>query len=284
MLVSPGGSRCEYSCPYICEGAHPAPAKSGSHETSRASQLLDQGWPRQKHRRSGPVSPPCTRCGHDAASPRESWCVPSYDLAFVSTPASFGCAAQRWVDPASVVRSSDAAGDCSHSVFRIRLRPTTPAAGCATGTSARDPGFATLRGYSCCALVTGYARPRSASEPSALRERTVHAERSRSPRRVPARRANRRHSACAAQREPSSPGMHHTITDPRMSSTSSTLREVGGDAPTPRRPRGDAERYAVRADAVPRPAATQCCGSTNQGRMPRGATSRECITRETRAE
>src|SRR5699024_4355737 len=25
----------------------------------------------------------------------ESWCVPSYDLAFVSTPASFGCAAQR---------------------------------------------------------------------------------------------------------------------------------------------------------------------------------------------
>src|SRR5690625_3478818 len=50
--------------------------------------------------------PPCTRCGHDAASPRESWCVQSYDVlalrasqrfashAFESTPALTGSAAE----------------------------------------------------------------------------------------------------------------------------------------------------------------------------------------------
>src|SRR5699024_2405145 len=96
--------------------------KRTSHGTNRASHLLDQGWPRQKHRRSGPASPPCTRCGHDAASPRESWCVQSYDVlalrasqrfaphAFESTPALTGSAAEV-VDPACFVRSSDPAGN-----------------------------------------------------------------------------------------------------------------------------------------------------------------------------
>src|SRR5699024_12442617 len=34
-------------------------------------------------------SPRCTRCVHVAASPLLSWCVQSFDLAFISTPLWF---------------------------------------------------------------------------------------------------------------------------------------------------------------------------------------------------
>lgn len=57
-------------------------------------------------------------------------------------------------------------------------------------------------------------------------------------------------SASIAQRESSVTRVHQRILDPSMWPTGSTLREVGGDAPTPRRARmRSVAKYDVRADA-----------------------------------
>src|SRR5699024_12323968 len=70
---------------------------------------------------TAPASPPCTRCVHDAAPPRKSWCVQSYDTAFESTPALTG-SADEVVDPACYVRSSDPAGSARTPCSLLALR------------------------------------------------------------------------------------------------------------------------------------------------------------------
>lgn len=147
-------------------------------------------------------------------------------------------------------------------------------------TAPDNSHFATLRACSCCALATGSARIRSASGPYALRatsrsatrneplrEGTVHAGVHESPPRIASRATYRARSASAAQRESIASRLDPMSSDPSTSSTSSTLREVGGDAPTPRRPR-DAKRCETRSVSRRMRHGQRRhtkCGSTNGG-------------------